>query len=106
MRLSAPTLLRLAALVLLVAFIAQPQWFEPVFKPLTENNAPAIYNQGNLLSLTLLHLRTVAFATVAAYLVGVAWLPRATWHMVRAELPHALPMRVPDSHTHSLPPTT
>ncbi len=72
MRLSAPTLLRLAALVLLVAFIAEPQWFEPVFKPLTENNAPAIYNQGSLLSLTILHLRTVAIATLAAIVLAVA----------------------------------
>ena len=72
MSLSIPTLLRLAALALLVAFIVEPQWFEPLFKPLTENNAPAIYNQGSLLSLTLLHLRTVAIATVAAIIVAVA----------------------------------
>ena len=72
MNLSIPTLLRLAALALLVAFIVEPQWFEPLFKPLTENNAPAIYNQGSLLSLTLLHLRTVAIATVAAIIVAVA----------------------------------
>ena len=69
MSLSIPTLLRLAALVLLVAFIVEPQLFEPLFKPLTENNAPAIYNQGSLLSLTLLHLRTVAIATIAAIVV-------------------------------------
>jgi osmoprotectant transport system permease protein len=72
MSLSIPTLLRLAALALLIAFIVEPQWFEPLFKPLTENNAPAIYNQGSLLSLTLLHLRTVAIATVAAIIVAVA----------------------------------
>jgi osmoprotectant transport system permease protein len=41
-------LLRFAALVLLVAFITEPQWFEPLLKPLTENNAPAIYNRGSL----------------------------------------------------------
>ncbi|MCV3240961.1 ABC transporter permease [Mesorhizobium sp. ZC-5] len=72
MSLSIPTLLRLAALILLVVFIVEPQWFEPLFKPLTENNAPAIYNQGSLLSLTLLHLRTVAIATIAAIVVAVA----------------------------------
>lgn len=72
MSLSIPTLLRLAALILLVAFIVEPQLFEPLFKPLTENNAPAIYNQGSLLSLTLLHLRTVAIATIAAIVVAVA----------------------------------
>jgi osmoprotectant transport system permease protein len=69
---SLPTLLRLAALALLVTFITEPQWFEPVFKPLTENNAPAIYNRGSLLPLTLSHLRTVAIATVAAIILAVA----------------------------------
>ena len=72
MTVSLPTLLRLVALTLLVAFITQPQLFEPVFKPLTANNAPAIYNQGSLLSLTLSHLRTVAIATLAATLLAVA----------------------------------
>ena len=71
MRPGLPTLLRLGALVLLLAFLAQPQWFAPVFRPLTENNAPPIYNQGSLLMLTLLHLRTVLVATVAATLVAV-----------------------------------
>ena len=51
---------------------SSPSWFAPLFKPLTENNAPAIYNQGSLLTLTLLHLRTVLIATVAATIVAVA----------------------------------
>jgi osmoprotectant transport system permease protein len=72
MRLSLPLLLRLAALALLVALITQPQWFEPIFRPLTENNAPAIYNRGSLLSLTLSHLQTVAIATVAATVLALA----------------------------------
>ncbi|TPN80843.1 ABC transporter permease [Mesorhizobium sp. CU2] len=67
-----PALLRLAVLVFLVAFITNPGWFEPLLKPLTENGAPAIYNQGSLLSLTLQHLWTVAIATVAATIVAVA----------------------------------
>jgi osmoprotectant transport system permease protein len=67
-----PTLMRLGALVLLLAFTTQPQWFEPVFKPLTENNAPAIYDRSSLLSLTLSHLRTVAIATSAAIMLAVA----------------------------------
>lgn len=29
----------------------------------------------------------LAFATLVLYLVGVAWLPSATWHMVRSEGP-------------------
>jgi len=65
------TVLRAAALIVLAAFLIEPDWFEPVFRPLTRNNAPAIYNQGSLLTLTLLHLRTVLIATLAAILVAV-----------------------------------
>lgn len=68
---SLPTLLRLVALALLVAFITEPQWFEAVLRPLTENGAPAIYNRGSLLSLTLSHLRTVAIATAAATVMAL-----------------------------------
>jgi osmoprotectant transport system permease protein len=71
MRLSVPTLIRLAVLLLLVAFITQPGWFAPLLQPLTQNGAPAIYNHASLLTLTLLHLRTVLIATVAATLVAV-----------------------------------
>jgi osmoprotectant transport system permease protein len=61
----------LALLALLVAFITRPDWFEPLLKPLTENNAPAIYNQGSLLSLTLQHLKIVFLATLAATILAV-----------------------------------
>jgi len=67
-----PTLLRLALLVLLVVFITRPEWFEPLLRPLTENGAPAIYNRGSLLILTLQHLGTVAIATACATIVAVA----------------------------------
>lgn len=67
-----PASLRLVALLLLVAFITNPDWFAPLFRPLVKNNAPAIYNQGSLLTLTLLHLRTVLIATTAATIVAVA----------------------------------
>lgn len=67
-----PTLIRLAALALLVALIAAPHWFEPLFQPLTEHGAPAIYTQASLLALTLSHLGTVAIATLAATLLAVA----------------------------------
>jgi osmoprotectant transport system permease protein len=66
-----PTLLRAALLAILLAFLVSPGWFEPVLKPLVQDNAPAIYNQGSLLTLTLLHLRTVAIATIAAIIVAV-----------------------------------
>jgi osmoprotectant transport system permease protein len=68
-------ILRAAALVLLVAFVTAPNLFAWLFEPLAQNNAPAIYSQGNLLSLTLSHLATVFGATlastVAAVLLGV-----------------------------------
>ncbi|MCD1262904.1 ABC transporter [Shinella sumterensis] len=66
-----PNLLRLAALILLIAFLVHPELFEPLLKPLVQANAPAIYNQGSLLSLTLSHLVTVFTATFAATLVAV-----------------------------------
>lgn len=63
--------LRAAALLLLVAFVTAPNLFAPVFAPLTENGAPAIYNQGSLLTLTLAHLATVFGATLASTIVAV-----------------------------------
>lgn len=71
MRLSPALLLRLAALALLVAFVTRPDWLAPLFRPLTQNGAPAIYTQNSLLSLTVLHLRTVFLATLAATVVAV-----------------------------------
>lgn len=67
-----PTLLRLIVLLLLVAFITNAEWFAWLFEPLTENNAPAIYNQGSLLTLTLQHLKIVLIATVAATVLAVS----------------------------------
>ncbi|MGI0523348.1 ABC transporter permease [Rhizobium giardinii] len=71
MRAWLPSLLRAALLAFLLAFLFSPGWFEPVLKPLVQDNAPAIYNQGSLLTLTLLHLRIVAIATIAAIIVAV-----------------------------------
>jgi osmoprotectant transport system permease protein len=67
-----PRLLRLLLLVLLLAFLLSPQSFEPLLKPLAQPNAPAIYNQGSLLDIALLHLRTVFVATLAATIVAVS----------------------------------
>jgi flagellar biosynthesis protein FliQ len=67
----AATLLRLVAIVLLVAFLVAPQRFAPLFAPLTEYGAPPIYDQGNLLSLALAHLGTVFLAAAASTLVAV-----------------------------------
>src|ERR1700704_2967991 len=65
------TILRVTALVLLLAFLLPPQRFAPLFAPLTQYGAPAIYDQGNLLTLTLAHLGTVLAAALASTLVAV-----------------------------------
>ena len=64
--------LRLSAFGLLTAFLIAPQWFAPVFAPLTQYGAPAIYDQGNLLTLALAHLATVCCAAAASTVVAVA----------------------------------
>src|SRR5579862_9117330 len=66
------TWLRLAALALLLSFLVAPQRFAPVFAPLTQYGAPPIYDQGDLLTLTLAHLGTVIAAAAASALVAVA----------------------------------
>lgn len=66
------TLVRIAVFLLLIAFLLQPQWFEPLLRPLVQDNAPVIYNQASLLQLTLLHLRTVAIATALAAIVALS----------------------------------
>lgn len=63
--------IRLIALVLLIAFVVSPQTFAFVFEPLTKNNQPAIYVQTSLLDLTLNHLMIVAIATALATVVAV-----------------------------------
>jgi osmoprotectant transport system permease protein len=68
---SSATLLRLAALVLLLAFLISPLSFAPVFAPLTPYGAPPIYDQGNLLLLALAQLGTVLCAAAASTLVAV-----------------------------------
>jgi len=65
-------LIRLALLALLVAVIVTPETFAPVFAPFTQNNAPAIYTQTSILSLTLSHLALVGLATLAATLFSVS----------------------------------
>jgi osmoprotectant transport system permease protein len=64
--------LRLGLLALLLAFLVVPQVFAPLFAPLNEYGAPAIYDQGNLLSLALAHLATVLAAALASTVVAVA----------------------------------
>jgi osmoprotectant transport system permease protein len=64
-------LLRLAAFGLLLAFLLTPHSFAPLFEPLTQYGAPAIYDQGNLLTLALAQIGTVLCATAASTLVAV-----------------------------------
>jgi osmoprotectant transport system permease protein len=65
------TILRLAALALLLAFLLMPESFAPLFAPLTQYGAPPIYDQGNLLTLALAHLGTVCCAAAASTIVAV-----------------------------------
>jgi osmoprotectant transport system permease protein len=71
MRAYIPHILRAVLLAMLIAFLVHPGWFDPILKPLVQDNAPAIYNQGSLLTLALQHLRTVAIATAGAIIVAV-----------------------------------
>jgi len=71
MRLRPATVLRAAALALLVSFLLWPHSFAPLFAPLTQYGAPPIYDQGNLLELTLAHLATVCVAAVASGVVAI-----------------------------------
>ena len=63
---------RLAILGLLIAFLVAPQAFAPLFAPLNQYGAPAIYDQGNILELALSHLWTVLLAAAASTVVAVA----------------------------------
>lgn len=63
--------LRLAVIVLLVAFLARPEWFAPVFAPLAQDGQAAIYTQNALLTLTIDHILIVAAATLAGSIVAV-----------------------------------
>lgn len=61
-----------AAGLFLVAFLASPESFAGLFRPLTANGAPPIYTQTSLLSLTASHLGLVGIAVLASTLVAVA----------------------------------
>jgi osmoprotectant transport system permease protein len=67
----AATVLRLLALALLASFLLTPASFAPLFKPLTQYGASPIYDQGNLLLLTLSQFGTVCCAAAASSIVAV-----------------------------------
>ena len=54
-----------------MAFLVTPESFAPLFAPLTKNDAPPIYTQSSLLSLTWAHLQLVFAAAVASTFVAV-----------------------------------
>jgi osmoprotectant transport system permease protein len=66
------TMFRLAALALLVTFLVIPERFAPLLAPFTQYGAPAIYDQGSLLELTLAHLATVLVAAFLSTVIAVA----------------------------------
>jgi osmoprotectant transport system permease protein len=68
---SAAVVLRICACALLAAFLLTPQSFAPLFAPLSQHGAPAIYDQGNMLTLALAQLGTVLLAAAASTLVAV-----------------------------------
>ena len=63
-------LLGLSALAL-AAFLVSPTSFAPLFAPFTRNDAPAVYTQTALWSLTVSHLSLVAAAVAASTLVAL-----------------------------------
>ncbi len=63
---------RLVLFAVLALFLWRPHWFEPLFRPLTEDGAPAIYDRASLLTLTLRHLALVAAATLASAVLVIA----------------------------------
>lgn len=67
------SVIRLLALALLIAFIVSPMLFEALFAPFTRFDAPAIYTQTSMLSLTLSHLGIVAVATALATVIAVGF---------------------------------
>lgn len=60
-----------AAMLFLLAFLISPESFAWLFEPFTENNAPAIYTQTSLLSLTISHLTLVVLAVIASTVIAV-----------------------------------
>lgn len=78
-----------AAVLFLLAFLASPDSFAWLFQPVTRNNAPAIYTQTSLLSLTLSHLVLVGLAVAASTAVALVLAVLVTRPAGREFLPLA-----------------
>lgn len=64
-------LIRLAVFAVLVLLLVRPSLFAGFFSLFARSTQPAIYNQGNLLDITLSHLGIVAIAISLSTLVAV-----------------------------------
>ena len=64
-------LLRVLAFAILVLLLVNPDLFSGSFGLFTRDNQPAIYNQGNLLDITINHLLIVFAATLASTIIAV-----------------------------------
>ena len=64
-------LLRVLAFAILVLLLVNPDLFSGFFGLFTRDNQPAIYNQGNLLDITINHLLIVFAATLASTIIAV-----------------------------------
>jgi len=71
LKLRTATILRIAGLGLLLAFLCFPQQFAPLFATLTPPGVAPIYDQGNLLTLAAAHLATVCGAALLSTIVAV-----------------------------------
>ena len=78
-----------AAVLFLLAFLASPDSFAWLFQPVTRNNAPAIYTQTSLLSLTLSHLVLVGLAVASSTAVALVLAVLVTRPAGREFLPMA-----------------
>jgi len=65
------TLIRLLVLAALVLFLVRPELFGGFFALFARSTQPAIYNQGNLLDITVNHLAIVAAAALASTIIAV-----------------------------------
>jgi osmoprotectant transport system permease protein len=65
------TVIRLLVGATLLALLIQPQLFAPFFELFAKPGQPAIYNQGNLLDITISHLGIVLAATIASTIIAV-----------------------------------
>ena len=62
-----------AALGLFALLLLAPGLLRPVFVPLVQEGAPAIYDRGTFLALTIAHVLTVLAAGLAAGLIAIAF---------------------------------